>query len=152
MTVLVVDDTIILRSIIRDLLVEFCNVSKSNIYEASDGMQAVREYKRLRPNVVFMDIAMPNLDGVETVKQIIEFDPAAKIVMCTGTGGEYVVRECVREGAIDYLVKPIIPARLVSAVRNITGGTPVVRSFESSDKVISEDFYAIKNKRDDDSD
>ena len=157
MTVLVVDDTAILRSIIKDILVEFCGVSRNDIVEAADGRKAVTEYKRTKPDIIFLDIAMPNLCGVEAVKRIIEIDPDAKIIMCTGKGERESVKECVYAGAQDYLLKPIIPHRLVAAVEKIMGPLNVAEDHipniqPKDDDPDGEDPYAIKNKRDTDRD
>ena len=124
MTVMVVDDTSILRRVLSDILVEFCDVPRQNIYEAVDGMEALSEYKRVRPDMVFLDIAMPKLSGLDVVKQILQIDPSANIIMCTAAGHRDVVKECVYAGAKDYLVKPLQPERVVDSVRKIMGTVP----------------------------
>lgn len=121
MVILVVDDTSILRNVLRDILVEFCDVSKNDIFEASDGFMGVSEYKRLRPDLVFLDISMPGLSGIEAVKQIMQIDKFAKIVMCTGAGERATVKECMRIGAMDYLVKPLQPLRVAESVKKVMG-------------------------------
>ena len=121
MVILVVDDTTILRSVLKDILVEFCDVQRNSIHEAADGYQAVSEYKRLKPDIVFLDISMPGLSGIEAVKQIIEMDEYAKIVMCTGAGERAIVRECIHAGAVDYLIKPLQPTRVVASIRKAMG-------------------------------
>lgn len=153
MTVLVVDDTSILRSILRDILVEYCGVSRRNIFEAADGMQALAEYKRLKPDIVYLDIAMPNLNGIETVRKILAIDPNAKIVMCTGSGGESVVKECVRAGAMDYLVKPLSPSRVAVSVEKATGGkidTESIREARRQSHSLSEAGHEIGREIDKD--
>ena len=125
MVILVVDDTTILRSVLKDILVEFCEVQRNSIHEASDGVQAVLEYKRLKPDLVFLDISMPRLNGIDTVKQILEVDRHAQIVMCTGAGERSIVKECIRAGAVDYLVKPLLPIRVAEAVRKIMGDSSI---------------------------
>jgi two-component system chemotaxis response regulator CheY len=120
MTVLIVDDTSILRRILSDILVEFCKVPRHNISEAVDGMQAVAEFKRTNPDVVFLDIAMPKLSGQDVVKKILEINRNAKIIMCTSVGNKAMVEECIRNGAKDYLLKPLQPDRVERAIRKAT--------------------------------
>jgi len=121
MKVLIVDDTKILRKMLMDILIEFCNVKEDNIFMATDGLQGVSEYKRLRPDVVFLDILMPNLNGKEAVKEIIQINPDANIIMCTSDGASGVVKECISAGAKDYLVKPLMPQRVSEAVKKVLG-------------------------------
>ena len=121
MTVLVVDDTSILRKILSDILFEYCNIPRHNVHEAADGVQALREYKRHQPDVVFLDIAMPKLNGKDAVKLLLKIDPDAKVVMCTGEGSRGMVRECIQAGAKDYLVKPLQPIRVIEAFDKMMG-------------------------------
>ena len=125
MTVLIVDDTAILRSVLKDILADFCDIQRRNIHEAADGLQALTEYRRIYPDIVFLDIAMPNLNGIDAVKRIKEIDSSARIVMCTSAGGQSVVKECMRAGALDYLVKPLAPERVVSSVKKVIAAIPL---------------------------
>ena len=115
-SVLIVDDVHILRKIIRDVLVKSCKISSDNIKEAVDGITAIREYKRQKPDIVFLDVLMPEQDGFETVRQIIEIDPNAYIIMCSSAGERSVVSECINLGAVDYVLKPIDPDRLERSI------------------------------------
>jgi len=116
MTALIVDDTSIIRMLLKDVLVEFCGLSHNSIHEARDGRRGLDMYKKIQPDIVFLDIAMPNLNGIDAVKALMEIDPHAHIVMCTSSGSRGIVKECVKAGAKDYLIKPLIPARVVIAV------------------------------------
>ena len=119
MTVLIADDIAIFRNMLKDIIVEFCDIQRHNVFEAIDGVHAMSEYKRLKPDIVFLDITMPKLDGISVIKQVMEIDPKARIIMCTSSGEESVIKECVREGALDYLVKPITPSRVVEAIKKV---------------------------------
>jgi len=116
MTVLIVEDTAILRKILRDILVEFCGIPTEDIYEAADGEKAITEYERLKPDVVFLDIAMPKLNGKEAIKMLRAINPPARIIMCTSSREEHDVMECIRAGAKDYLAKPLQPQRVKEAI------------------------------------
>jgi len=117
MNILVVDDVSFMRTILTDMLANHCGLDKSNIHEASGGNAAVREYKRLKPKTVLLDVLMPDLNGQETVEEIIKFDPDAYIIMCSSANEKAIVEECARAGAKDYIIKPIDPVRLKAALR-----------------------------------
>jgi two-component system chemotaxis response regulator CheY len=119
MTVMIVEDTAILRKIMRDILREFCGVQDLNIHDAEDAVRALKNYKRIKPDIVFLDIAMPKINGKKAISQILTVDPNANIIMFTGSRDEHDVFECIAAGAKDYLVKPLSPARVQEAVRKI---------------------------------
>lgn len=83
--------------------------------EADDGVKAVEQYKVLNPDIVTMDITMPNMNGIEAVKQIMSYDPSAKIVMCSAMGQQEMVMDAIRSGAKDFIVKPYQEDRVLSA-------------------------------------
>ena len=124
MNVLVVDDTTAIREFIKNVLVTQCRVSRSSIHEASDGKQAVLRYKDIKPNLVFMDISMPIMSGIDAVKEIVEFDADAKIVMCTATGDRNKVVSSLVSGALDYIVKPLSPHRIVESFEKLAEAIP----------------------------
>ncbi|MCL2199194.1 MAG: response regulator [Defluviitaleaceae bacterium] len=119
MKILIVEDTAILRTILKDILKKFCKIDPEKIFEAADAMKALADYKTISPDMVFMDIGMPKLNGKEAVRQLLEIDPNAYIVMCTGSRKMNDVVECVRAGAKDYLVKPLDPERVKEALRKM---------------------------------
>lgn len=116
--VLIVDDAAFMRMMIKDIL-------EKNGYqvvgEASNGLKAVEIYKAEKPDVVTMDITMPDMDGIEAVKAIKVFDPAAKIIMCSAMGQQTMVMDAIRSGARDFIVKPFQAERVLEAIRKAVG-------------------------------
>lgn len=114
--VLIVDDAAFMRMMIKDIL-------EKNGYdvvaEANNGIKAVEMYKREKPDIVTMDITMPDMDGIEAVKAIREFDPKAKIIMCSAMGQQSMVMDAIRAGAKDFVVKPFQPDRVLEAISKI---------------------------------
>lgn len=116
--VLIVDDAAFMRMLIKDIL------EKNGfevIGEANNGIKAVELYKKEKPDVVTMDITMPDMDGIEAVKAIRAFDPAAKIIMCSAMGQQTMVMDAIRAGARDFIVKPFQPDRVIEAIRKVIG-------------------------------
>ena len=119
MTVLIVDDAGIMRMILKDILVKFAGLNTKNIHEAADGMEAVQKYQEIKPDLVFLDIAMPDMDGITAVKKIINKDPSAKIIMCTSSSDQSDILDCIGAGAKDYIKKPPRPERVMQAYAKI---------------------------------
>ncbi|MDP4145962.1 MAG: response regulator [Bacillota bacterium] len=116
--VLIVDDAAFMRMMIKDIL------EKNGfevIGEASNGLKAVEMYKKDRPDVVTMDITMPDMDGIEAVKAIRAFDPSAKVIMCSAMGQQTMVMDAIRAGARDFIVKPFQADRVLEAIRKAVG-------------------------------
>jgi two-component system chemotaxis response regulator CheY len=86
------------------------------IGEASNGVEAVALYQELRPELMTLDITMPEMDGLAALKQIIAIDPRARIIMCSALGQESKVLEAIKAGAKDFVVKPFKPERVLDAV------------------------------------
>lgn len=84
--------------------------------EAGDGEQALEKYKELKPDLVTMDITMPNCGGIEGLKRIMEYDDKAKVIMCSAMGQQSMVIEAVQAGALDFIVKPFQPDRVLATV------------------------------------
>lgn len=116
--ILIVDDAVFMRKVIRDLLTEN---NYTDLIEAEDGTQAVAKYAEEKPDLVIMDITMPSLDGIETIKQIREINPDATILMCSAMGHEVMVQEALTHGAKDFVVKPFKPERVIRAVKSLLG-------------------------------
>jgi two-component system chemotaxis response regulator CheY len=111
---LVADDASFMREMIREIIEpEGFDV----IAEAGDGTDAVTAFKEHSPDIVTMDIVMPKMSGIEAVKQIIQLDPGAKIVMCSALGQEALVMEALKAGASDFIVKPFKPDAVVVTLR-----------------------------------
>jgi two-component system, chemotaxis family, chemotaxis protein CheY len=116
--VLIVDDAAFMRMMIKDIL------EKNGfevIGEAPNGIKAVELYKKDKPDVVTMDITMPDMDGIEAVKAIKAFDPASKVIMCSAMGQQTMVMDAIRAGAKDFIVKPFQPDRVLEAIRKVVG-------------------------------
>jgi len=114
--ILVVDDAMFMRRIIVDTL------KKDNyeiVGEAGNGIKAVELYKELNPDVVLMDITMPEMDGIEAVKNIIKYDKNANIIMCTAMGQDSMVKESVIAGAKDFIVKPFKSEDILNKVSKL---------------------------------
>jgi two-component system chemotaxis response regulator CheY len=101
--VLVCDDSMLIRKKLKEVLKK-CGCE--NIFEADNGQKAVDVYKESRPNLVFMDIIMPIKNGIEAVKEIIEFDKNAKVVMASSAGTKEHVKEAIKAGAFEFVQKP----------------------------------------------
>jgi two-component system chemotaxis response regulator CheY len=119
--VLVVDDAIFMRKMIAEILVEN---GMEVIGEADNGSSAVERYKELKPDLVTMDIIMPEMNGIDAVRQIVAFDSQAKIVMCSALGQQALVQEAITAGAKDFLIKPFNPSRVVEVVNKIMNHVP----------------------------
>lgn len=116
--VLIVDDAAFMRMMIKDIL------QKNGfevIGEASNGIEAINLYKKERPDVVTMDITMPDMDGIEAVKEIRAFDTSAKIIMCSAMGQQSMVMDAIKSGAKDFIVKPFQADRVLEAIRKVVG-------------------------------
>jgi two-component system chemotaxis response regulator CheY len=114
--VLISDDAIFMRTMIKDILTKggytVCG-------EASTGLEAVQKYKELKPDIVTMDIVMPEMGGIDAVKEIMKFDNNAKILMCSAMGQQSLVIEAIQSGAKDFVVKPFQPSRVLEAVQRV---------------------------------
>ncbi len=115
---MVVDDAAFMRMMIKDALVKG---GYDNVIEASDGEQAVNTYKAEKPDLVLLDITMPNKNGLEALKEIKEFDANAAVIMCSAMGQEAMVIDAIKSGAKDFIVKPFKANRVVDAVAKIIG-------------------------------
>jgi two-component system chemotaxis response regulator CheY len=116
--VLVCDDAIFMRTMISDILSQ---AGYEIVGEAETGAQAVERYKQLKPDLVTMDIVMPDLGGIEAVREIVKFDPTARILMCSAMGQQALVVEAIQAGARDFVVKPFQPSRVLEAVQRVLG-------------------------------
>ena len=89
--------------------------------EAENGAKAIEKYKEVKPDLVIMDITMPEVDGIQAVKEIKAFDPNAKVVMCSAMGQQAMVIEAIQAGARDFIVKPFQADRVIEAVKKVLG-------------------------------
>jgi len=116
--VLVCDDAIFMRTMISDILTQ---AGFEIVGEAESGSQAVEKYHALKPDLVTMDIVMPDMGGIEAVREICKTDPDAKILMCSAMGQQALVVEAIQAGAKDFVVKPFQPSRVLEAVQRVLG-------------------------------
>lgn len=117
--VLIVDDAAFMRMMIRNFLKDASDFEI--VGEATNGAEAVEKYKELRPDVVTMDITMPEMDGIQALKEIIKINPSAKIIMCSAMGQQVMVLEAIQNGAKDFVVKPFQQDRVLEALRKTVG-------------------------------
>jgi two-component system chemotaxis response regulator CheY len=89
--------------------------------EAEDGIEAVKMFKDLQPDVITMDITMPNMNGIDALKEIRKIDDSAKVVMCTAMGQKAMVIESIQSGAVDFIVKPFQPDRVLQTLAKVFG-------------------------------
>ena len=116
--ILVVDDAAFMRMMIRDTLNK---LGFTDVEEAADGAIAVEKFKQLGPDLVMLDVTMPNLDGIGALKEIKQIDPSAKVVMCSAMGQESMVVEAIKLGALDFIVKPFKPDRIAKTMKAVLG-------------------------------
>jgi len=114
--VLVVDDAAFMRMAIKNILVKN---GFEVIDEAVDGIDAVKKYKQLKPDIVTMDITMPDMNGLEALKAIIAFDPEAKVVMVSAMGQEKLVLEAITSGAKSFVIKPYKEDHIIQTLNKI---------------------------------
>jgi two-component system, chemotaxis family, chemotaxis protein CheY len=110
---LIVDDAAFMRMVIKDI------VTKNGyevVGEAQNGVEAVEMYAQFQPDLVTMDITMPEKDGITAVKEIMAMDSKARIIMCSAMGQQAMVMDAIKAGAKDFLVKPFKPERVLQAV------------------------------------
>lgn len=114
--ILIVDDAIFMRRIISDALTKN---GYNVVDEAGNGLEAVEKYKEHKPSLVLMDITMPEMNGIDAVKKIVDFDKDAKIIMCSAMGQDNMVKESVIAGAKDFIVKPFKPDDVIDKVSRL---------------------------------
>ncbi len=114
--ILIVDDAAFMRMLLKDIVTK---AGYEVAGEASNGKEAIEKYKELNPDVVTMDITMPEMSGIDAAKEIIKIDPAARIVMCSAMGQQMMVVEAIQAGAKDFIVKPFQQGRVVEALSKV---------------------------------
>ena len=117
--VLICDDSMFAR---KKLNMTIAGFGVKEIYEAADGEEAIAKYKEHKPDVVFMDIVMPKVTGLDALKQIVEDDPDAKVIMASSVGTQGHLKEALKAGAADFLQKPIADADALNVLENAAKG------------------------------
>lgn len=116
--ILICDDAAFMRMMIKDIL------SKNGynvVGEAENGLKGVEKYNELKPDLVLMDITMPEMDGIQSLKKIKESDSSALVIMCSAMGQQAMVIESIQAGAKDFIVKPFQADRVIEAVKKVIG-------------------------------
>ncbi len=116
--VMIVDDAAFMRATLKDVITK---AGFEVVAEAVNGMDAVEKYKTYKPDVVTMDITMPEMDGLEALKQIQQMDSEAKVIMCSAIGQQANVLESIKAGAKDFIVKPFQADRVIEAINRVCG-------------------------------
>jgi two-component system chemotaxis response regulator CheY len=117
--VLLADDLYFMRMVQKDILEA---KGYQVVGEASTGTEAVDKYQELKPDIVVLDITMPEMNGLEAMRRILEFDPHAKIIICSAIGQQNLIVEAINTGIKDFIVKPFKPERLLSAINKALAG------------------------------
>lgn len=116
--ILICDDAAFMRMMIKDILTKNgYNVAG----EAENGLKAVEKYNETKPDLVMMDITMPEMDGIQALKKIKENDPGATVIMCSAMGQQAMVIEAIQSGAKDFIVKPFQADRVLEAIKKVVG-------------------------------
>lgn len=118
MKVLICDDAAFMRMMLKDIILKNGHEVAG---EAVDGNDAVAKYNELKPDLVTMDITMPNKDGISALKDIIAADPSAKVVMCSAMGQQVMVLDSIKAGAKDFIVKPFQADKIADTLVKIGG-------------------------------
>jgi len=114
--VLVVDDAAFMRMMLKDILTKG---GHEDVGEAANGLEAIEKYKELKPDVVTMDITMPEMNGIDAIKEIRKSDPNATVIVCSAMGQQAMVIEAIQAGAKDFIVKPFQASRVIEAVQKV---------------------------------
>ena len=117
--ILVTDDAAFMRMMLKDILVKG---GHEVVGEAENGLVGVQKYKELKPDLCLFDITMPEMDGIQALKEIRKNDPAALVIMCSAMGQQTMVIEAIQAGARDFIVKPFQGQRVLEAVNKVVGG------------------------------
>lgn len=116
--ILICDDAAFMRMMIKDILTKN---GYNVVGEAENGLKAVEKYSETEPDLVLMDITMPEMDGIQALKKIKEQDPGATVIMCSAMGQQAMVIESIQAGAKDFIVKPFQADRVIEAVKKVVG-------------------------------
>lgn len=113
--ILIVDDAVFMRTILKKMLVE---AEFTIIGEAANGLDAIEKAKNFQPDVITLDITMPDMDGLTAIPKILEVSPDSKIIMCSAMGQKSMVVEALKSGAKEFIVKPFEKSRVLQAIKN----------------------------------
>lgn len=125
-TVLLVDDSIMIRTILKGLLVQ---EGWEVVGEAENGREALDLYRSLKPDLVILDITMPEMDGLTALVELLTIDKDAKVVMCSAVGDKGTVFQAIRSGAKDFIIKPFDNERIVPTLQNVMKNRDLSQGF-----------------------
>jgi two-component system, chemotaxis family, chemotaxis protein CheY len=114
-TIMIVDDAMLMRKKCAQVLTQ----NGYTVLEAANGREAVENYKSAKPDAVLMDITMPDMDGIQALRELLSFDPGCKVSMCSAMGQQSMVIEALKLGAKDFVVKPFDVNRVIGAVKKM---------------------------------
>jgi len=112
--ILIVDDASFMRMMLRNIL---SSHGYQIVGEAENGLKAIEAYQQLKPDIMLIDLIMPEMGGIEAVKRIVQIDPHAKIIICSAMGQQALVVEAMQAGAKDFIIKPFQPTSVTEAVQ-----------------------------------
>ncbi|BCJ87925.1 response regulator [Effusibacillus dendaii] len=113
--ILITDDSLFARKVLARILQKAGHMI---VGEAKNGIESIEKYKQLRPDLVTMDITMPEMDGMSALKEIKKTDPDAIVIMCTAMGQSFLISEAILEGAQDFIIKPYSEQAILKAIEN----------------------------------
>jgi two-component system chemotaxis response regulator CheY len=116
--ILICDDAAFMRMMIKDILTKN---GYNVVGEAENGVKAIEKYNEMKPDLVLMDITMPEMDGIQALKKIREADASSCVIMCSAMGQQAMVIEAIQSGAKDFIVKPFQAERVLEAVKKVVG-------------------------------
>jgi two-component system, chemotaxis family, chemotaxis protein CheY len=114
--ILIVDDASFMRMMLRNIL---SSHGYQIVGEAENGLKAIEAFEKLKPDIVLVDLIMPEMGGIEAVKRIVQINPKAKIVICSAMGQQALVVEAMQAGARDFIIKPFQPTSVIEAVQKL---------------------------------
>lgn len=116
LTFIVVDDAVFMRTVLKKMLIE---ASYQVVGEAGNGLEAIELAEKFQPDMMTLDITMPEMDGIQAIEGILRVSPNTKIIMCSAMGQQSKVLEAIKKGAKDFIVKPFEKARVLQAINNV---------------------------------
>lgn len=116
--IMICDDATFIRMMIKDIVIKYGHEVAG---EAENGQIALSKYKECKPDLVMMDITMPEMNGIEALRGIKQADPEAKVIMCSAMGQQSMVIDAIQAGAKDFIVKPFQPEKIIETIRKIVG-------------------------------
>jgi len=121
--IMIVDDSVSMRALIKNILTKNGYIVTG---EAENGAEAVTKYKQLKPSLVIMDVIMPVINGIESVKAIRSIDPSAKFIMCSAMGQQTIVLEAIQAGASDFIIKPFREDTIIQVIERVFASIKLV--------------------------